>query len=223
MLSIIIPTLEAEATLPRTLAALNAPGVDAETVIADGGSADGTREIAERSGARVIGAPRGRGTQLAAGAGAASGDWLLFLHADTVLAPGWAGAVNAFISGADNINRAGYFTFILDDASRPARRLETIVAWRCRRLGLPYGDQGLLIRRAFYDSLGGYRPLALMEDVDLVRRIGRRRLAPLGVAALTSARRYHEQGYVLRPLRNLLCLGLFFAGLPQRLIEKLYS
>jgi len=223
LLSIVIPTLQAEESLLRTLSALDGSGMAFETVIADGGSADGTRAVAAKSGARVIDAPRGRGTQLAAGARATTGDWLLFLHADTFLAPGWAEAVKRFMAVPENARRAGYFEFSLDDASRPARRLQSMVAWRCRRLGLPYGDQGLLISRAFYHELGGFRPLPLMEDVDLARRIGRRRLAPLGVAAVTSSRRYREGGYVLRPLRNLLCLGLYFAGLPPRLIEKLYA
>jgi len=224
-LSIVIPTLEAAETLQATLAALADAGaaLRTETIVADGGSTDATRAAAETLGARVVEAPRGRGRQLIAGAAAARGGWLLFLHADTRLAPGWAAAAAAFMADPANAARAGYFRLALDDAAPAARRLERLVAWRCRRLGLPYGDQGLLIARGFYAALGGYRPLAMMEDVALVRRIGARRLVALDAVALTSARRYRREGYLLRPARNLLCLALYFLGLPPRLIARIYA
>ena len=97
------------------------------------------------------------------------------------------------------------------------------MAWRCRVLALPYGDQGLLIARAFYESLGGYRPLPLMEDVDLIRRIGRSRLRMLDATATTSAARYRRDGWTLRPLRNLLCLSLHFAGVPPKALLRFYA
>ncbi|TDH58184.1 glycosyl transferase family 2, partial [Dankookia rubra] len=165
---------------------------------------------------------RGRGPQLAAGAAAARGDWLLFLHADTRLAPGWAAAVRGFMAAAGHAGRAAYFAFALDDPSPQARRLERLVAWRCRVMALPYGDQGLLLPRALYDAVGGYRPLLLMEDVDLVRRIGRRRLAALPVEALTSAERWRRDGWRRRSARNLACLSLWFMGVPPRLIARVY-
>jgi hypothetical protein len=118
--------------------------------------------------------------------------------------------------------RAGYFALRLDDPGRAARRLERIVAWRCRALALPYGDQGLLIARALYDRVGGYAAVPLMEDVDLVRRLGRRRLAPLDATMIVSARRYQSGGYMRRSLRNLCCLALYFLGLPTPLIARLY-
>ena len=90
-------------------------------------------------------------------------------------------------------------------------------------LGLPYGDQGLLISRRLYDEIGGFRPLALMEDVDLARRIGQRRLIPLDADAVTSARRYERDGWIARPLRNLACLSLFLAGASPTLIAALYG
>ena len=224
MLSIVIPALDAGPQIEATLGALSpAAGLAFEIVVADGGSADGTVGLAEGLGARIVVGPSGRGRQLIAGAAAARGDWLLFLHADTRLAPGWQAEVATFIADPNNAGRAGVFRFVLDDEAAPARRLERIAAWRGRWLGLPYGDQGLLIAREFYDTLGGYRPLALMEDVALVRRIGRRRLVWLESAAVTSARRYRKGGYLLRPARNLLCLALYFLGLPTRLIARLYA
>ena len=223
-LSVIIPALDAAASLPATLATLAEAGASIrEIIVADGGSRDATTAIAEAAGAKVVSAPRGRGAQLAMGAATASGDWLMFLHADTRPQPGWSAVVSRFIADPANHERAGYFAFRLDDASPAARRLERIVAWRSRVLGLPYGDQGLILARAFYETLGGFPPLVLMEDVALIRRVGRRRLVALAASALTSAARYRREGYLWRPLRNLGCLALYLLGLPPRLIVRLYG
>lgn len=226
MLSVIIPTLDAEATLPRTLDAVleeKACPFALEVVVSDGGSSDGTAALAQARGCRVIAGLPGRGRQLAAGADTARGEWLLFLHADTALERGWPRAVNAFVADVGNARRAGYFRYALDDPSPAARRIERLVAWRCRWLGLPYGDQGLLIARAFHDDLGGFRLMPLMEDVELMRRIGRRRQAALPARAVTSAARYRRGGWWARPLRNLGCLALYLIGVPPRLIARLYA
>jgi rSAM/selenodomain-associated transferase 2 len=221
-LAIIIPTLDASAALAGLLPELQA----AEIVVSDGGSGDDTAMLARTAGAILVEGPAGRGGQLARGAKVASGEWLLFLHADTRPGPGWRDAVERFVmaaSAAGDAERAGYFRFRLDDDAPAARRLERMVAWRCRVLGLPYGDQGLLISRRFYHRLGGFRPIPLMEDVDLVRRIGHRRLVPLDADAVTSAGRYRRDGYLRRSLRNLLCLGLWAAGVPAPIIRRLYG
>lgn len=226
MLSIIIPTLNAQSTLAATIDCLesfsNSGPLDTEVIIADGGSIDGTRALADAMNVRSIRSVQGRGPQLAAGATAAKGDWLLFLHADTRLADGWTREVSQFIKDPDNLKRAAVFRFALDDLSASARRLETMVRLRCRTMSLPYGDQGLLLSRSFYQELGGFDPLPLFEDVDIVRRIGRRRLTQLKTNAVTSAARYRRDGYILRPLRNLTCLSLYFAGISPRLIGQLY-
>ena len=223
MLTIVIPTLDAGDTLAATLAALGGAAFETETIVADGGSGDATRAIAEAAGARLIMAPRGRGVQLAAGAATAAGEWLLFLHADTVPAAGWATAVAGFMADSAHRLCAAHFRFALDDAAPAARRLERLVGWRCRVLGLPYGDQGLLMSRALYDQLGGFRPWPLMEDVDMVRRVGRRRLIALEVAAVTSAAAYRREGYVRRPLRNLACLALYYLGVAPGVIARTYN
>jgi rSAM/selenodomain-associated transferase 2 len=210
--SIIIPTLNAAAFLPRTLAAL---GDRNEIIVVDGGSTDGTCELA--FGARVLTAPRGRGSQLAAGIAVAAHPWLLLLHADTRLSPNWLAVTH------DDPACAGYFRFVLDSDDPRARRLERLVAWRSRVLGLPYGDQGLLIHRDLLRLVGGMKPIPLMEDVDLVRRLGRARLTPLPADAVTSARKWENQGYLRRSGRNLLCLSLWFAGVSPEKIQRIYG
>jgi rSAM/selenodomain-associated transferase 2 len=222
-LSVVIPTLDVGEALPGALAVLSGSRLIHEIIVSDGGSRDDTVAIAAAAGVRVVTGSRGRGTQLIAGAAVATGEWLLFLHADCRLGPDWEEATNEFIARPGISGHAGYFIFALDDADPAARRVERIVAWRCRALGLPYGDQGLLIARSLYDAVGGFAPLPLMEDVDLVRRLGRRRLAPIAAKALSSARRYRREGYLRRPLRNLLCLSLYFAGVPPRRITRLYG
>jgi len=222
-ISVVIPTLDAAPALAGLLPLLAQSSAVGEFVVSDGGSGDGTANIAAKFGAKVVEAPAGRGTQLTAGARAATSDWLLFMHADCRPKPGWEDAVAAFQQQAQAHQYAGYFTLALDDAARAARSLERIVAWRCRWLGLPYGDQALLISRELYDALGGFAPIPLMEDVEFVRRIGRRRLRPIGATLVASARRYQRDGYIRRPLRNLLCLSLYFAGVPPARIATLYG
>lgn len=219
-LSVVIPALNAADGLPATLAALDPTD---ELIVVDGGSRDGTVVLAGELGARVVETAPGRGGQLAAGASAATAHWLLFLHADTVLSAGWRDIVDGYLSRPDGAGRAACFRFALDDDSAQARRLERWVAWRVATLALPYGDQGLLIHRALYDRMGGYRPLPLMEDVDLIRRLGRRRLTVLDVSAVTSARRWRQDGWLRRSARNLLCLALFYLGVSPGWIARLYG
>lgn len=220
-LSVVVPTLNAAGVLPGLLAALAQVGAG-EVIVADGGSGDATIERARAHGACLVAAPRGRGTQLAAGAAAARGAWLLFLHADSRPDAAAFAALRAHIGDPARAHRAAYFRFALDDPSPAARRLERAVAWRCRWLALPYGDQGLLIPRALYDAVGGFRPLPLMEDVDLVRRLGRARLVALDAALPTSAARFRRDGWRRRSARNLGLLALWLVGVPTRWLAKLY-
>lgn len=222
-LSVVIPTLNAAPDLPETLAALGeglAAGLIRELVISDGGSSDATEALAEAAGAVWVCGPAGRGGQLARGAAAAKANWLLFLHADTHLSPGWAGAVAAHLAHGGDDAAAFHLAF------RAAGAAPRIVAgWanlRSRLFGLPYGDQGLLVARALYDAVGGYADQPLMEDVALARRLrGRIRLLP--ARALTGAERYLREGWVRRGARNLCTLARYFCGADPQVLARGYN
>ena len=222
MISVVIPTLNASESLDATIRSLPRALVT-EVIISDGGSADNTLDLARSHEARIVEGAAGRGGQLARGAAAARGDWLLFLHADTRLDEAAGQAMDRFMKRHHSKEAAGYFRFSLDDVGAAARILEWGVSLRCRLFGLPYGDQGLLVCRAFYDWLGGYRPLPLMEDVDIARRIGRKRLKRLEADAVTSAERYRRGGYARRVIRNLSCLCLYLLGVSPDRIKSRYE
>jgi rSAM/selenodomain-associated transferase 2 len=229
MISVIIPTLNAQDGLAQTLAALVPAAVDGlvrEVIVIDGGSSDATATIADEAGATFVVKSGGRGYQLMAGARRARFPWLLFLHADTVLEPEWEREVSLFMEAVDKGKRplsAAAFRFALDDAGLRPRLLERLVAVRCALMRLPYGDQGLIMPQLLYREIGGYGSHPLMEDVDIVLRLGRRRLAMLRSRAVTSAVRYRRDGYLLRSLRNLLCLLLYFLRVPTGVIRRVYG
>lgn len=222
-IAVVIPAFHAALRLPATVAALRREYLGDEIAVAAVDSDAATARAAKELGARTAIAPKGRGPQLIAGAEATTAPWLLFLHADTCLGLGAGDAARAFAADPRNAERAAAFRLGLDDPSFAARRIEKLANFRARAFALPYGDQGLLISRAFYRALGGYRPLALMEDVDIVRRIGRARLAHLKAVAVTSADRYRRDGWWARPVRNLCCLSLWLAGVAPEKIAGLYE
>jgi glycosyltransferase involved in cell wall biosynthesis len=192
MISVVIPTLNAERLLPRcfdSLITAAVRGVVREVIVSDGGSGDGTLAIADAAGAHIVRTGKARSAQLAAGFAAAKGDWLLFLRPETALEQGWEAEAESFMSQAVlERPRAAVFRFALDDFGGEARRAEAKAALRTALFALPYGDQGLLIPRRLYQKVGGYRALADMEDADIVRRIGRRRLVGLRARAVNVAR-----------------------------------
>lgn len=213
--SVVIPTLDEEQRLPAAIQSVRA---DADVIVVDGGSGDATREVAAREGARVLEAPRGRGRQLDQGARAATGEWLLFLHADTRLETGWAAALAALPPEVVG----GAFRFAVDSPRPAFRVVETVVRLRLRLFALPYGDQGLFVRREVYARIGGVPHLPLMEDVAFVARLRRAgRLAFPPVRAFTSARRWDRYGIVGTTLRNWSLLALYAAGQsPERLARR---
>jgi len=221
-LSIVIPALNAAHTLSATLASLP-PLAPAETVLVDGGSTDETVSIAEQAGCRIVRSEPGRGRQLSAGADAAHGDWLLFLHADTCLSPEAARDTRTFIRDEVDGTRAACFSLSFQGTHPAARCIASLANWRSRSFGLPYGDQGLLIHRSLYDSVGGYPDQPIMEDVAIVRAIRKARLHIFRSTVTTSAARYQRDGWIKRPLRNLTCLALYFAGISTARINRLYT
>jgi len=229
MISVVIPTLNEERSLASTLTALVPAAVEGlvrEVVIVDGGSQDHTLAIAEEAGVVVVKSAKGRGLQLDEGAKVAKSEWLLFLHADTVLSDEWMREASLFMDSVDSGERApgaAAFRFALDDIGMKPRFLERLVALRCGLFRLPYGDQGLLIPKQFYKEAGGYRPVPIMEDVDLVRRLGRRRIFLLHSKAVTSAVRFKRDGYAFRSMRNILCQVLFSCRVPHHYIARLYG
>lgn len=224
MISVIIPTLNAAPFLARTLTPLVgavALGLVKQAIVVDAGSGDETVAIAEAAGCEVVVSPPGRGGQMRAGAAAARADWFLFLHADTSLEDAWIEESAHFIGGGSQ--RAAAFSLAFDDDSAGARWVAFWAAARAHLLKLPYGDQGLLISRALYDAVGGFRDLALMEDVDIVRRIGARRLSIMRARAVTSAEKYRRDGYVRRSSRNLLLLTRYLLGADPAKLAKEYD
>lgn len=222
-LSIVIPTLNAAETLPATLAAL-VEGLEAglirDLVISDGGSTDATGDIADAAGATWVSGAPSRGGQLRRGCGAARGDWLLVLHADTRPDPGWSRAVAAHVAQGQG---AGYFGLAFDATGLPPALVAGWANLRAAVFGLPYGDQGLLVARADLDRAGGYPDQPLMEDVALVRALARAGvpLRRLPVRAVTSAQRYAREGWLRRGARNLGTLARYAAGAdPARLAER---
>lgn len=218
-LSVVIPTLNAGEALARSLPALakaREAGFVYEIVVSDGGSNDVTSSLARAAGAVVVRGAPSRGGQLQRGAAAAAGEWLLFLHADTVLPPGWAGCVQAHMP----TGRPAFFRLRFDRGGRAARLVAGWANLRAGLLHLPYGDQGLLITRGEYDRAGGYPDIPLMEDVALARRLGRR-LVALPATVTTSAERYIRDGWFRRGVRNLWLLLRYLCGAdPARLARR---
>jgi rSAM/selenodomain-associated transferase 2 len=230
MISIVIPTFNPDKRLAGVMAALVPAvviGLIKEVIVVDGGSTTcDAADLAEQGGAHYIQSPKGRGSQLAVGADFARGEWLLFLHADTILENGWEKEAARFIERVENgeLNEtAAAFKFSLDDFGYMPRFLEFVVNVRCFVLALPYGDQGLLLPKSLYRELGGFKTLPLMEDVDIVRRLGRKRLVMFQSRAITSAKRYKKEGYVMRMMRNLSCLALYYLRVPPRYIDRIYG
>ena len=222
-LSIVIPTLNVADELPATADTLMAgamTGLVRELIVSDGGSTDASLKVARALGAVVITGESGRGGQLARGVAAAKSDWVLLLHADTQLAEGWDAAAYAHI--ANHPDQAAWF--------RLRFRAKGLGPWivagganlRSRFLGLPYGDQGLLVSRAVLQSVGGVPELPLMEDVALARAL-KGRLRALDCDAFTSAARYQRDGWVRRTVGNLGTLTRYLLGVSPEALKKRYE
>ena len=218
-LSIIIPTLDEAATIRVAAALLARWHEQVEVIIADGGSTDGTVEAARECGLLVIPAPRGRGPQMNAGAQAASGAILLFLHADTRLPDEALTMIERTL--ADPAVCGGNFNLLFDGGTRAARLLTRIYPF-LRLGGMCYGDSAIFVRREVFEALGGYRDFPIFEDVDLFRRMKRRgRFVRLPVCATTSSRRFEGRFVRTFALWSLLQV-LYWLGVSPRWLERMY-
>ena len=220
-LSIVVPTLNAELHLPGCLSVLVEGvlgGLVRELIVSDGGSEDQTLQIADNAGALIVRGAASRGAQLRRGADAARGDWLLFLHADTVLDVEWSLAVGEHLR---NQNCPAYFPLAFDQSGLFPWTFAGWANLRSQAFGLPYGDQGLLVSRADYDRVGGFPDQPLMEDVAIARALGRPLMALSG-RAVTRADRYRRAGWVRRGIRNQWTLIRYFAGADPAALEAAY-
>lgn len=221
-LSIVIPALNEAPNLQALLPDLARRCPGAEVIVVDGGSRDRTAAVVTRHpGARLLVAPPGRARQMNAGAREAAGDVLLFLHADTQLPDGAAAAIAAELAGPDVVG--GRFD-VRFDSPRPVFRM---IAWfmnvRSRWTGICTGDQAIFVRRASFEAAGGYPDIALMEDIELSRRLRRRgRLGALRLRVTTSARKWEREG----PLRTIVLMWtlrwLHFWGVSPARLHRWY-
>jgi rSAM/selenodomain-associated transferase 2 len=218
-LAVVIPVLNEARDLPLLLEDLRALDrlVPLDIVVVDAGSEDGTVASALAGGGRVVSAPRGRAAQLNAGARASSAEWLLFLHADSRLDLQAQRALVAALG--DPAIQAAVFRYAVDLSPIWKHLVELGQALRETLWGLPYGDQGLLLRREWFDAVGGYPELPLMEDVAMIRALRRRvGVVRLPATILTSGRRYRRHGVLRTSLLHLILISLYGLGVsPARL------
>lgn len=222
LVSVVIPTLNSRDELAGCLATLAeglSVGLIRELIITDGGSTDGTLELADEAGAIVVSGEASRGGQLRRGCQAAQGTWLLVLHADTQLDAGWTQDAIALIESGHS---AGYFRLGFRADGLPPN---IVAAWaniRARLFRLPYGDQGLLIHRDAYERAGGYQAIPLMEDVALVRALSEKP-KQLPTRARTSADKYQRQGWTRRGTLNIFMLLRYLAGADPHKLAREYT
>ena len=224
-LSVVIPTLEEASRLPLLLADLQGWPGELEIIVCDGGSRDQTRQVAHLGGATVVESPTaGRGPQLRWGVDHSCHDWVLVLHADSRLSGTWHRRVRQVLSKPNAGFSAWHFDFKVDADMRPMLwLLERMVNLRSHWLQRPYGDQGLLIHRQLYERIGGYRPLALMEDLDLVERLGKvTALRSLNCPLLTNGQRWQKRSVLKQAWRNAWLRWLWRQGRSPEKLLRLY-
>jgi rSAM/selenodomain-associated transferase 2 len=223
MISVVVPTLNEAENITKCIESIRLESHDIEIIIADGSSSDNTREIAsEYPGVAVVESKRGRGIQMNTGASTASGDILLFLHADTTLEKGWSQSIRESLD--ENSIVGGAFTFAVDNPSWKYCLVEVWVKLRCKLCSLPYGDQAIFVRKSAFELIGRYKSIPLMEDVDLIERMKESgRIAILDKKAITSERRWSHKGLVKTAAINQITMLLYKFGVsPERLFRLYY-
>ncbi len=221
LISVIIPALNEEAHVARAIASAGSPST-AEIIVVDGGSQDATLEIGAKCGAKTIVCEKGRARQMNAGATAAVGDVLLFLHADTCLPIGFDNYIHKVLSIPGSA--AGAFQFSLDGPERALRLVERMVNWRSNFLQMPYGDQAIFLTADIFHAVGGFPDIPIMEDFELMlrlRRRGRIRIAPIPV--LASARRWHKMGTAKQTIINQAVIVAYGLGVAPSRLARWYN
>ncbi|TSA44412.1 MAG: glycosyltransferase [Deltaproteobacteria bacterium] len=223
-LSVIIPVFCEWTVINRTIATVRCQrGGDAAEIIVVDGQAEGETIAAIRDNAvQKLHSEKGRGRQLNRGAAIATGDVLLFLHADTVLPP----AAFERIAGAmrDKGCVGGAFDLRIDSPRAAFRVIETVAGLRSRLTRIPYGDQAIFIRASCFRTLGGFKEIPIMEDVDLMRRVKRKgwKITIFREPVITSARRWEKEGLLFGTLRNWLLVTLYLCGVAPERLTRFY-
>ncbi|SEA24299.1 hypothetical protein SAMN05660420_01569 [Desulfuromusa kysingii] len=220
-LSIIIPTLNEAAVIATTIESLQQTDAAIEIIVVDAASEDDTAAIAAQCGAKVFTVTTGRADQLNAGVKNSNGRHLLFLHADTLLVPNYRQLVRSTLDNPSTV--AGAFRFKTDASGLAMRTVEWGTNFRSTVFKWPYGDQGLFMERRIFDEMGGFSPLTIMEDFDLVRRLRQRGpVVTLKEEALTSARRWKNLGVIRTTIINQLMIAGFFTGVSTKKLRNFY-
>jgi rSAM/selenodomain-associated transferase 2 len=220
-ISVVIPTLNEAATIAGSLRGLARQGAD-EVIVVDAASADGTAELARSAGVRVIDSPRGRGLQQNRGAAAASGEILVFLHADCRLDEGAIAALRRFLVRHPRV-ASGCFRMRVDAEHPLYRCIDLAAHLRAGLWGIPYGDQGIFVRRRIFNQVGGFPEVPFLEDLGLAMRLRRcSRVAVLPARIHVSPRRWVQQGILLQTLRNWALTAAAAAGVPVATLARFY-
>lgn len=221
MVSIVIPVLNEASTIAGTLERVFVLEGNYEVIVVDGGSSDATVAIASRY-ARVLSSSRGRARQMNLGAWEARGEVLLFLHADTLLPRGAIAAVERALTDPRVVG--GRFQLSLDHPGWIYRAIAFSINRRDRLFGGFTGDQAIFVRASMFRSLGGYRDITLMEDLDLGKRMTRvGRAARLPLKVVTSARRWRRDGVLRTVLLMWLLRFMFMLGCPPARLKRFYG